>query len=106
MGRLPRGPGDIAALLIISSLLYTPTAEPPFAFGEIRRLRLHRRASPAGRLRRPLRPTLLIPNDRPPKKRKSVVFLFYFARSCQNATALAAATFRESTPCCIGIRTV
>ncbi len=32
--------------------------------------------------------------------------LCYFTRSSQNATALAAATFSESTPCCMGIRTV
>ena len=30
----------------------------------------------------------------------------FFRPSCQNATALAAATFRESTPCDIGIFTV
>ncbi len=30
----------------------------------------------------------------------------YRALNCQNATALAAATFRLSTPCCIGIMTV
>ena len=31
---------------------------------------------------------------------------FYFARISQNATALAAATLRESTPCAMGMRTV
>lgn len=30
----------------------------------------------------------------------------YLDPSCQNATALAAATFKESTPCVIGIFTV
>ena len=39
-----------------------------------------------------------------------VIFLWqvvhYLARSCQKATALAAATFRLSTPCCMGIITV
>ena len=30
----------------------------------------------------------------------------HLARSCQKATALAAATFKESTPCDIGMRTV
>ncbi len=29
-----------------------------------------------------------------------------YTRSAQKATALAAATFRESTPCCMGMRTV
>ena len=32
--------------------------------------------------------------------------LYYLARSSQNATAPAAATFNESTPCCMGIMTV
>ena len=32
--------------------------------------------------------------------------LYYLARSSQNATAPAAATFSESTPCCMGIMTV
>ena len=34
------------------------------------------------------------------------VFGPHFARSCQNATALAAATLSESTPCAMGIFTV
>ena len=33
-------------------------------------------------------------------------FVVYFARNCQNATALAAATLRESTPWDMGIMTV
>lgn len=33
-------------------------------------------------------------------------FHIYFKPNCQNATALAAATFKESTPCDIGMRTV
>ena len=33
-------------------------------------------------------------------------FCFYLARSSQKATALAAATFSESTPCHMGIFTV
>ena len=32
--------------------------------------------------------------------------IFYLLESCQKATALAAATFRESTPCAIGILAV
>ena len=32
--------------------------------------------------------------------------LYYLACSSQNATAPAAATFSESTPCCMGIMTV
>ena len=36
----------------------------------------------------------------------TVFAIFYLARSSQNATAPAAATFSESTPCCMGIMTV
>lgn len=36
----------------------------------------------------------------------SLLIIFYFLDNCQKATALAAATFRESTPCAIGIFTV
>lgn len=35
-----------------------------------------------------------------------VVLMDYFFRSCQKATALAAATLRESTPWDMGMRTV
>lgn len=31
-------------------------------------------------------------------------YWYYFLRSCQNATADAAATLSESTPCAIGMR--
>ena len=38
--------------------------------------------------------------------REKRMWAFYRARSCQKATALAAATFRESTPWDMGMRTV
>ena len=34
------------------------------------------------------------------------MLFFYRLPNCQKATALAAATFKESTPCDMGIRTV
>ena len=54
-------------------------------------------------------PIIVQSSDHTGRSFLSVCFYFYpscRARSCQNATALAAATFSESTPCAMGIRTV